>query len=407
MAVAAVEREAWLRQLSARGTRPDSAPRRPASARPASAHARHVAEPTVGAAAEPQRPASARPPSAGPARQPRAAVGGVFVRAQRWAQDTRERGPQPPRQRPQSAAAATARPSSGAGFPRRKLAEAPSAYRVRQQNRVSGAMVGARQTLTPRLVVDRPVSARPRSAKAGASAAEARPPAAAAVQALTLAATAGQPPQREVAFADESPPAEEDMLSPVLSGRTRVTAAEEEIVQLRDMLGISDGQWAWAPDSNSAPNGTGTALSGARHQRLLMPTWAKLAERVELMQAQNREAERFLGALTETANHPLPWEPGPTPRVAGSVSGASALPVWPDAGPIGDITPTRLCTGWRGPRAATSSRPNTGGSAMRRSRSGGRESEGAAARNVEYGGRGSQGLVVTAAKEVVTVQLTS
>jgi hypothetical protein len=73
--------------------------------------------------------------------------------------------------------------------------------------------------------------------------------------------------------------------------------------------------------------------------------------KTSLFQAQNREVEGCLGALTETTNHPLPWEPGPTPRVAGSATGSSVLPEWPEwpeVGPMGDIAPAQLCTGCGG-----------------------------------------------------------
>lgn len=93
------------------------------------------------------------------------------------------------------------------------------------------------------------------------------------------------------------------------------------------MLAVSD-----AGNSGSAPG----------QRRLLMPTWARLAQRVELIQQQNREVSEFLTAINSTTAAPVPQQP--TRTLTSKLEDSSVLPEWPQTGPLASINPN----GWRG-----------------------------------------------------------
>lgn len=362
--------EPWLEHVRASraGERAAAAPARASGrgGRPTSAH--HVAQPKVAAAA--QRPASARPASARPAsarspNQPRQVVGGTFLRAQRWAQETQQRQQrgQSPRRRPLSSAA----PATAA---RRKADVGPSAYSVRESPRAKCHVVAGRQTLTPRVAVERPASARPGGSAAPQKQSAGTGKAAAAVaaekenDAMSRPISAGSSTLRvvvkrpasarptsvqpgssrvaEQARPDAEPAARAAAVIP--EGKPRAAPSKDPANDLRQLLGIPDGVWAFAANETAAFNG-GAAISGSGQRRLLMPTWARLAERVELMQRQNREAAGFLSGLASTTAVEVPQHPV---RTTESISGSSALPDWPDAGPMSAINPRKIATGWRG-----------------------------------------------------------
>ena len=93
------------------------------------------------------------------------------------------------------------------------------------------------------------------------------------------------------------------------------------------MLAVSD-----AGNSGSFPG----------QRRLLMPTWARLAQRVELMQQQNREVSEFLTAINSTTAAPVPQQPMRTR--SSKLEDSSVLPEWPQTGPLASINPS----GWQG-----------------------------------------------------------
>lgn len=309
---AAARREPWLEHVwAARTRRPNSA--------------RHVARPKVTSASA-RRPASARPASA--PRPARHAVGGVFLRAQQWAAGVKERGqsrPRAPKAQPPAAR------SHGAVVVRK------SKYSVHHSPRARCTVVAGRQPLAPRPAVERPTSARADSSPAPDS-----------VVANGASEDAGQQNEH-----NDMEPSEADLVPAVEStaraGETtaRLSPEEEvtrEIQELRSMLGVPDRRWAFAPGENVAFNGA-KAMSGSGQRRLLMPTWAHLAQRVELMQQQNREVAGLLTELTSTTVAPVPQQPT---RASGNRLDPCALPGWPDEGPLASINPQQISTGWQG-----------------------------------------------------------
>ena len=264
--------EPWLAQVRARAQRPTSA--------------RHVARPTVAAAAP--RPASAR-----------AAV--AAGRGVQWAEGTSHARRRAPRHSGGTAAHSV-----------RECDVGKTTYSVRER-RVKCSVVAGRQPFTPRPAVQRHTAVR-----------VAHPP---------DRASAGKGNRTEDQLAGDLPNEPRRAV-----GNKTGTKAEDDAQQLRVLLGLPDETWAFAPSASAGP------APGRR--RLLMPTWARLAQRVELMEQQNREASELLTGLASSAAAPVRQHPTVT---AGADSiDAPVLPDWPEDGPFAPLNPREIATGWRG-----------------------------------------------------------
>ena len=215
--------------------------------------------------------------------------------------------------------------SSGAGTAANSASECyvgKTTYSVRER-RVKCSVVAGRQPLTPRPAVQRHTA--PHSAtQRPASARVAHPP---------DRASAGKGNGTEDQLAD-GVPNEPCRAAAIKTG----TKEEDDAQQLRMLLGIPDETWAFAPSAS--------AESAPGHRRLLMPTWARLAQRVELMQQQNREISELLTGLSSTAAVPVRRD---ATVIAGADSiDSSVLPDWPEDGPFASVNPREIATGWRG-----------------------------------------------------------
>lgn len=294
----AMDREPWLKHVRTHGQRPASA--------------RHVARPTAVAAAA--RPASARPASAcRPARQ---AAGRGRVRTHRWAQDHTQTRSQTQPAPPKTKKITTRQTDRTAMYTARDVGR--MTYSVREKRLLCG-VVAARQPFTPRSAPQRPASGR-----------VARPP---------------PPAHSEAKEAADNVRQEHKLVDSVKNDAHRGPAAasrkQSDVQYLSAMLGVPDGTWAFAPSENAAYSGS-AALCASGQRRLLMPTWARLAHRVELMQQQNREVSDLLSGLASTTAVPVNQQVGPT------TEDSAVLPAWPQDGPLGSINPQKIATGWRG-----------------------------------------------------------
>lgn len=305
-----VAREPWLELVRSRAQRPASA--------------RHVARPKVAAAAA--RPASARSASAS-RRAGQTMGGGVCAHPQRWATGTQARR-QP---RPQAPATKKAAHADHNGNTQAYIVHerdlGKTTYSVREK-RLRCSVVAGRQPFTPRPAVQRPASARVTHAAPLASADT--------IKRSEDASQSGKP--AGTASAAPAAPRREAAAVPRSKG---------DVQDLREMLGVPDGIWAFAPNEKAGYGG-GEAISAAGRRRLLMPTWERLARRVELMQQQNEEASELLTGLASTAAAPVTQRPTRTSGI--EMGGTSVLPdsEWPQEGPLGSTTPKIITTGWRG-----------------------------------------------------------
>ena len=291
----AVAREPWLEHVRARAQRPASA--------------RHVARPKVAAAAA--RPASAhRAARSVSLRAPSQTVGGgVGARPARRA--TGARLPSPPAK----TAAHACHNGDTTAYSVRECDVVKTTFSVREK-RLRCSVVAGRQPFTPR-----PATRHPASARVAHSATPASP------------AVVNQPDD-----ARQSAQSTDAALSALSRGSAAAPEEKDHVQNLREMLGVTDGMWAFAPDANASFGGA-DAIGPAGRRRLLMPTWERLARRVDLMQRQNEEVSELLTGLASTAAAPVTQRPTRT---------SSVLPKKQQDKCFTSTTQKNVATGWRG-----------------------------------------------------------